>query len=814
MSGGAHPPAALVLAAGLVGDRVDAASPPADVAAALTDALDGQALWDPHQDQPGVREQALAEDRLQLPVWRPPEPAVLETHAGVLAETWQAAMERYSPSMVRVRTTNLADLAAVRALGPLGDTWVVASLPARGGRFTWQVPPRIWVVGARATAWREVVEETGWYQLDEAAPDLLVVDGDTVDLDPGPLPRCGAVIAAGSRDPADLLQTAAELAPRASVLAGVPQPFDQWWAAVLQEGLHHNLPLDCALAWRVPDAMVAGVGLALTLTATPSESHAQPVDLDLGPREAQAEPPGAGEDRRRLIVALRDSDKELRRLLPPGRELTLAVQIAIPKRGQIAASAALERPDTDEAVAVLEVEARSDVWAEPRRGRLALRLDDLEEPSDATGWTLTTPAAGSNLLVVIDVSHRGRLLQRATLTAPVREFPLPGDRVRLSVQETSAGASPAREAMAAADVLLDATATELRRWQADGARVPLTNLRTLVDGIEQAASRVLGRDEPPGRLDDPEALALLIDLARKGADLRALIDPLGIGPAPVVTLIVDEESRILPLELVYDAPAPRRNARLCEHAATPPDRGERCDRAGPAIVCPYGFWGLTRTVIRDVLLGPGTRRTPPPRLSLAPVMYAATARADHGADPAARPSTVVEQAATGLFGPLQRATSWSDWRQRVGRARPELLLLLAHTEIARGEAVIEISRSWQGWASVIARPDITPDLLRRGDGPPPLVLLVACASAVLADTSGTLAGTLTSRGAAAVVGVLAQLAGGQAGRVTVALLEELHRGNGTDLATALTSARRRLLADGLLVGLLVVAHGQVDVGLG
>ncbi|MEN0071397.1 MAG: hypothetical protein AAGC63_10345, partial [Propionicimonas sp.] len=180
-------------------------------------------------------------------------------------------------------------------------------------------------------------------------------------------PRAGAVIAAGTANALELLGAAHDVAPRASVLAGVPAPFDQWWDAVLHQGLHHNLPLDCALAWLVPDAVVAGVGMALTLTATPSESHAEPVDLDLGPREAGMEPPEPHEpepaaDRRRLITAFRQGEQELRTLLPPEHELTLSVRIAIPKRGEVAADTAIASPETDEAVVKLEIEARSEVW--------------------------------------------------------------------------------------------------------------------------------------------------------------------------------------------------------------------------------------------------------------------------------------------------------------------------------------------------------------------------------------------------------------------------------------------------------------------
>ncbi|MDQ7991795.1 MAG: hypothetical protein AAGC63_12580, partial [Propionicimonas sp.] len=188
MAGDLVHPAPLLLAAGLLqvwGDP--AAVAPEELAAQLADLLDGQALWDPHQDQPWLRSEALAAGRIQLPRWRPPDPVLVERHGNAILEAWTAAVDRFAADMVRIQAGNPDDLAAARALGPLAGQVLAVSLPARGGRFTWQVPPRIWVAGPRAEAWREVVRDSGWYELDEAAPDLLVIDAGP-GLDPSGLP--------------------------------------------------------------------------------------------------------------------------------------------------------------------------------------------------------------------------------------------------------------------------------------------------------------------------------------------------------------------------------------------------------------------------------------------------------------------------------------------------------------------------------------------------------------------------------------------------------------------------------------------------
>lgn len=131
-------------------------------------------------------------------------------------------------------------------------------------------------------------------------------------------------------------------------------------------------------------------------------------------------------------------------------------------------------------------------------------------------------------------------------------------------------------------------------------------------------------------------------------------------------------------------------------------------------------------------------------------------------------------------------------------------MLLAHTEVSAGEASLQI-----GPNSVLLRPDITATMV----GNSPLVLLVACASAVAGDPFGTLAGTLTARGAAAVVGLLTKLSGDHGSRAAVAVLTALCSTSPGSLSSALAMARRNLVAQGLLIGILIVAQGEVDVAV-
>ena len=74
-----HPPA-VVLAAGLLPSWLDAAAAPEQVAARLADVLDGQALWDPHQDGNPLTPRTLEAVPAELPSWRPPDTGLLDAH--------------------------------------------------------------------------------------------------------------------------------------------------------------------------------------------------------------------------------------------------------------------------------------------------------------------------------------------------------------------------------------------------------------------------------------------------------------------------------------------------------------------------------------------------------------------------------------------------------------------------------------------------------------------------------------------------------------------------------------------------------------
>ena len=826
------------LAAGLVWVGVDDAV----LESSLAEVLEPRVWW--RSERPRLPKPQGVVAGVRLAHWHNPG-AMDEAEVARFATAWSRVVGGLGAAdFLRVSVSSLEDRRAVVDIGAAAGLRVAPTLvPLGGGDFTWRCPVVVTAGGDRAgdllAELRDLPLAGELFVVSpDGAADVCFVDGDRSDGPGSPERGYGTVVAIGMADPLDLFVRAVD--GGGVVAAGVPANDLGWWPEVVS-GLAANLPLDCALASVVPEALVGGETTALTATTldlTDDErgrrgpqtritltglAEGDDAQANGGPDDAGSDDAGSdgaepdGEpgpqtvDPRRLAVEFRDGGRRVRSVLPPRRALTLEVAIAVPAKGQPAGSDPVDAPPDAEDVVTLEVVAESELWPQPQLAELVWPVHEHDQPSTSAVFGLVTPDAGRAVAITITVLYRGRQLQRAVVTAAVRDAAVPGERVRVLVQRTSTPPQPALLVTPAA-ASLDATGSELRNTRS-GAAVPGAQLAGTLDAFEQRLSRTLGADDAPESLSDPRALALLVDLARQGSGLWDQLAGLGLDGTGPISLLVQPASRLLPLELVYTGQPPRRSGvKLCDHVRQPPPPGEACDRTSSRVVCPYAFWALTRTIARTVLL-PGGRALPTPsRLDLQPVLYAASQRADYGADPAARPSELLLRACAELFGPDQvgQVTSWTAWRREVAARRPELLLLLAHTETDAGEVSLQIGRR-----SFLARPDISTALV----GHAPLVVLVACASAVAGDEFGTLAGTFTARGAAAVVGLLTKLSGSQGARAAAATLAALLAAgrtgpNGSGLGAALAQARRELIGQGLLVGMMLVAHGEIDVEVG
>ncbi|MEM6993333.1 MAG: hypothetical protein AAF721_22665 [Myxococcota bacterium] len=155
---------------------------------------------------------------------------------------------------------------------------------------------------------------------------------------------------------------------------------------------------------------------------------------------------------------------------------------------------------------------------------------------------------------------------------------------------------------------------------------------------------------------------------------------------------------VLPIELCYDLNQPHPDAKLCAGAEAALQTGtcaDGCGHDGKAI-CPLGFWGLRMVIERqiktvsgqgDFVLSTATdtrqRRIRP----LNAALFAASSRVDNQV---AGGRQLVQEACEELAaqhgGMAKRADTWDRWRAGVDVLEPRLLVILPHVEQPRADA--------------------------------------------------------------------------------------------------------------------------------
>jgi hypothetical protein len=517
---------------------------------------------------------------------------------------------------------------------------------------------------------------------------------------------------------------------------------------------------------------------------------------------------------RRLVARVWDGNTAVESILPPRRALNLAIRVAIPESGDVAADKlAPAFPAAPSPTVELEVVVRGDVWAQqPDTQMISISREKLSQPSTWAVFPFTTPDVGRVVSIEIILLYQGKPLQAATYVSPVRAVAVPGERPTLTTFALSGPDGPSEE-LRPVGVTLDGRGAELVRVDGSDAKVLIAGVQQMLDRIDERVSRVLGVRGAPDSFDDSRALELLITLAGIGTELERFLAPLDIGDEPSINVIINADTRVLPLELVYAGPPPLTKAELCDHVSNPPTPGHSCDKVSRKRVCPYAFWGLHRSIARTIQWNEDRRKTAQPwtsTISASSVLYGATVVADVGASEPLPSASVLATAQT-LFQSVTRVKSWTEWRRVVKSDKPNLLIVLGHTMVEGGSANLYIGKKSQ-----LARLHISKLELRADDSPRPLVLLIACATAALGDPFGSLPGALTAKGAGAVVGTLSKIVGPHGAAATMHLLQAVHdlAGTAASVGDAVAAARRSLIDEGRPVGLILVSHGEMDTKLG
>jgi hypothetical protein len=556
-----------------------------------------------------------------------------------------------------------------------------------------------------------------------------------------------------------------------------------------------------------------------------------------------AEPPPPAAQPRWILAEVKDVSepgKTLEMAFRAGAVHEIDVAIGPNREGVLAATGG--RPFDEELGPVADMEELTVTLLAPaislqQTGSIRLPRAGASEPAK---FFVEIPAELETFEAEIHVHHRNRAVQMARLHGPVAADPAtlpPGSRIEFEVatlvpdlaelgDRESAHAGIVRTAAGTTAVadqdLIGFDDDRVGRVVREGALLDvLTGLAT-----GEAARR--------GKLEDAvDDLRALVFQGRELYDVvgEPLVKALGARPLERLQVVVDERSDFFPLELVYDLPAPAKDATLCPGWKTAVRTGV-CGRSHearpgelfPHTFCPTGFWGLSKVIERRVVSASGWQRADAPeRFDIAvrvnpttdrdtldsphAIVFAASNKVDaerKGGIAAVRKA--LERIAMTTF-----ATTWEEWVEGVTH-RPTLLVLLSHTTKEQAAAALEI-----GEGETCLGVQLLPAFVRASEEDMPIVLLLGCETAVTEELQSFVA-RFQDLGAALVVGTTGSVLGQRAAPVARAVADELatasKRRKPTAAGELMTSLRRKLLAKGELTALCLTAYGDAGWHLG
>lgn len=443
------------------------------------------------------------------------------------------------------------------------------------------------------------------------------------------------------------------------------------------------------------------------------------------------------------------------------------------------------------------------------------------------------PRASGDFEARIIVLHRGRVVQTALLLAQVRAPgtpPLPSD----AAAPRLAGMVRPR---ARIDDLRDRSKFDLaiveNHVPSGTARtVALSEKRAWVTGGNVAAgfsekintilSQIAHASEEYKSVAAPESAQLLRDLVMVGIELRKQLmlhslerQETRIGNAEYIQLVTVHDGPTLPLEFIYDFKAPDPDAPICPSwagGATEARCPAECGSNTRHVICPRGFWGISKVIERHQISGEHAQwghefflQTEPDRVTdsiqLGNKFLLATS---HLLNDEAN-NIKQRMHALGASHALH-AQDWASWESLVKEQNPRLILCLAHVDDRTINHRLEINNHYLESAG-IDREHVAP----APDGKPPLILLLGCDTANAGRDYSQHVINFRAVGAAIVVTTKCVVDANQAADAALILASELFENRGKiTLGECMRDFRRKALADNLLLALGVVAYGDAD----
>jgi hypothetical protein len=480
--------------------------------------------------------------------------------------------------------------------------------------------------------------------------------------------------------------------------------------------------------------------------------------------------------------------------LPPGESLLTVV---------VTAQDLLEEPESRELVL-------------PEHGR-----------SETLSFWLRAPLDERLVEARIIVLHEGRILQTAMLRGHVCTDPegiRESEAIRVdteAVVRSLDGLTGAMRFDAAFVLNHDGSGVEKLTTVVEEAvdvRTP-QGLASHFDDIAQWLEDAVTEENGGQALRDDKTRHLLVFLAKRGREMYEGLMDIAQGSSIAswerIQILSADAEAFFPVEFVYERESPTDQAQVCanaEQALTTGTCGDCTSVNDPSIVCPLGFWCMTKVIERQLhdadLELPKDFRFSAPREShsflrpLDKVLLAASERNDKGVPGTMAGVEKALEAATGK--PPIQARTWSEWIDAVRDESPPLLMVLPHTlKSSFQEWVLEIETSEQ-----LARGQITEMHVGAGD---PVVVLLGCETGEAKVPLAEFPATFRRRRAGVVVATLTKVLGRHAGPVAIGLVSALaeHARNGPiPFGVAMRDVRRQLLKDGEPTVLVVTAYGD------
>ncbi|WP_150774171.1 hypothetical protein [Pseudomonas fluorescens] len=334
---------------------------------------------------------------------------------------------------------------------------------------------------------------------------------------------------------------------------------------------------------------------------------------------------------------------------------------------------------------------------------------------------------------------------------------------------------------------------------------------SLLQALEQAVA------DPQAPLD-----SLMLTLANRGSllqkELQSVV-PNWPGSEGRVQLVTQSDA-FFPIEYLYDGQLPESpDSTLC-------DKRGGCLRNGFAIencgirkageqLCPMGFLGVSGVIERHSWTsGQGAQvwaaaegdRPKRHRIEdLSTVAFAASNRADNFKDSDVLPHPIVRIANIETTLGVKNIPDWKNWKDRLEQDSPSLLLLLVHLD---GEVVYVGSDCGLNLGAIGSQ----------HVGGASVVIAIGCTSGLSDIPGGSLPAILQRNGARVVVAAMTNVLGRHANRVGRELALRMKTAatseDSISVGAIISSIRRELLADGLALGLAIVAFGDADIVLG